>query len=715
MTDTPRPFAELTRTVKSWSVGTLAVLLSLSATLGSLAEPNSPSFRRIHTVELAGLSSNARRLTAEILSCDQQGKTLAFTDSINQAVGFLDLEDPTNPKLTRVVECYGEPTSVVHWNDSVLVTVDQGALSGSLLVIDPKSGNIQKSLRLDGQPDCIATSPDKKYVVVAIENESPDKHPDGVPGSVIVFETSPILSEWSAKSVTLTGLADKNPEDPEPEFIAVNHGNLAAVTLQENNHIVLIDLPTASVKDHFSCGSVLFENADLSYDKRILFNQSQADVPREPDAVCWTPYGLATADEGDFEGGTRSLSLWSEQGQLLFSSGQDLSRIAANRGHFPDHRSHKRGVEPEGVCSARFSGEDYLFVGLEWANLLAIYGFKNGLPVFLQGLPVGEGPEGILAIPQRGLLVVASEVDRGPGSLGSVLTIFEHQNRAPQQQLSSRGLGWSGLSGLTSDPDDPSVFYSVNDKILKPSQIFKIKVDARGQSIESSVALSQRDGHPAELDLEGIAKSSRGGYWLVSEGSKKKPNLLLRANERGQIVEEYHLPLDVQKKRNKKGFEGVAELGPYVYVAFQGSWNPEKPQTTLIGRFHVLNKTWSFSSYPLESGCGLHGLASLGEQELAVLERDKLPGQAAQTKKVYRVSTDDWETSPRKKTLLIDLIGVYRELNIPIPDKPEGVAVDKAGQIWIINDNDGIKSSPGETNLIQISSKRLQKDKTFSD
>ena len=52
------------------------------------------------------------------------------------------------------------------------------------------------------------------------------------------------------------------PDDPEPEYVSINHFNVAAVTLQENNHIVLVHLPTARVIHDFSAGAVNLDNVD---------------------------------------------------------------------------------------------------------------------------------------------------------------------------------------------------------------------------------------------------------------------------------------------------------------------------------------------------------------------------------------------------------------------------------------------------------------------
>ena len=54
--------------------------------------------------------------------------------------------------------------------------------------------------------------------------------------------------------VGLTGLSAYAPEDPEPEFVDINDRNEAVVTLQENNHMVIVDLPTLTVIQHFEHG-----------------------------------------------------------------------------------------------------------------------------------------------------------------------------------------------------------------------------------------------------------------------------------------------------------------------------------------------------------------------------------------------------------------------------------------------------------------------------
>ena len=66
----------------------------------------------------------------------------------------------------------------------------------------------------------------------------------------------------AARLVQVIGLAAVAPDDPEPEFVDVNSANVAAVTLQENNEVVLIDLASGRVTGHFSAGAVDLEKID---------------------------------------------------------------------------------------------------------------------------------------------------------------------------------------------------------------------------------------------------------------------------------------------------------------------------------------------------------------------------------------------------------------------------------------------------------------------
>lgn len=117
--------------------------------------------------------------------------------------------------------------------------------------------------------------------------------------------------------------------------------------------------------------------------------------------------------------GARSFSIWNgNTGMQLFDSKNELEQKAVLAGYYDDDRSDSKGVEPEGIAIGKVGKRLLVFVGMERADAVAIYDVTNPLlPVFLQILPTGDAPEGILFIGakespnKRSLLVVSSEND----------------------------------------------------------------------------------------------------------------------------------------------------------------------------------------------------------------------------------------------------------------------------------------------------------------
>ena len=71
--------------------------------------------------------------------------------------------------------------------------------------------------------------------------------PQAPAGFLTVLELTGPPGTWVPQNVDLTGLALYQGGDPEPEFVDVNRRNEAVVTLQENNHVVIVDLATRSL------------------------------------------------------------------------------------------------------------------------------------------------------------------------------------------------------------------------------------------------------------------------------------------------------------------------------------------------------------------------------------------------------------------------------------------------------------------------------------
>lgn len=729
---------------------------------------NSKNFVRIatfNTCEQIDANCNADDETvAEIVAASSDGNTLIYTDSELEQLGFVDITDPASPKAAGVVALSGEPTSVSVKGAYALAGVNTSAdyinTSGHLAVIDIATQSVVHSIDLGGQPDSVAVSPDGNYAAIAIENERDEDLGEGVPPQmpagflVIVDMSSDDMAQWTATTVDMVGMSDLYANDPEPEYVDINSDNLAVVTLQENNHIALVDLSSGEITHHFSAGSQSLEKIDTEEEEPALISltDAQADVLREPDGVSWinNEY-FATADEGDLDGGSRGFTVYNLEGEVVYNSQSDLDHLAVRFGHYPDARSGNKGNEPENAEVGIYDDQRFMFIASERANLVHVYNAAQAQsPVYKQSLPAGVGPEGVLAIGSRNLLIAASEKDDRGDKMRAGLNIYayaEQDSTYPSIQSADRAdqtpIPWSALSGLAVDTSDDNIVYSVEDSFYQRSRIFKIDTATLpallseeilitdASNVLKDLLVAQAGTYDTEalvnadttvnLDLEGVATSSEGGFWLVSEGAGTigdldrpvtSPNLLIKVNEQGQLTDAQLLPTALNDKQLRFGFEGVTEYMGKVYVAHQRAWDgDDEPRISI---FNTDDNSWSHIFYPLDAASsqnggwvGLSDIVSLGDDEFAVLERDNQGGPDASIKRIYKIdlsALSEGETAT--KTLVRDLIneGDLAAAGGNIAEKVEGLAVDSQGNAWVVNDNDGVDDNSGETQLLKIDS-----------
>jgi len=290
-------------------------------------------------------------------------------------------------------------------------------------------------------------------------------------------------------------------QDLEPEYIALSSkARKAYVSLQEANSIAVFDLKKKRLLEVFSLGtkdhSLPGNGLDAS-DRDDAINIANWPVHGlyMPDAIAsFKARGknyIATANEGDDRGedvrikdltldptafpdaaslqedenigrlqvssidgdidmdgdydtlhpyGSRSFSIWTTRGELVFDSGDDFERVTAedypynfnssNDDNDPESRSDAKGPEPETVEIGRVGKHLYAFVGLERVGGIMVYNITKPKASYLveyinnrdfiadpQINEAGDlGPEGIEFIPggysptRKPLLVVANEV-----------------------------------------------------------------------------------------------------------------------------------------------------------------------------------------------------------------------------------------------------------------------------------------------------------------
>lgn len=704
-------------------------LMVAAASAGAHAD----AFNRIasfSTVKNLPAGKDLREETsAEIIAVSEDGKTLVYSDSPLEGIGFIDISDADSPKPAGFFKLDGEPTSVAIAGDYVLTGVNTSQSyikpTGYLAAIDMDDKKIATSCDLGGQPDSVAVSKDEKFVAVAIENERDEDLNDGalpqLPAGFLVI--APLKDGKpdcdNMRRVEMTGLAEIGGSDPEPEFVDFNDNNEIVVTLQENNHLVVVDAKTGKVVNHFSAGAVDLKDVDLKKDRALTFDKVQEARLREPDAVKWLDNDrFVTANEGDMNGGARGFTIFHKDGRVLFESGASFEHEVIMAGHYPEKRSGKKGNEPEGLTVGTFGDTTYIFVMSERGGAIGVYRDTGADPEFLQLLPSGIGPESAVAIPSRNLLVSANEKDliedKGPRSHVMIYKLDDDAATYPQivsgRNAAGQPIGWGALSGLAADAKEPGKLYAVNDSFYS-NQPTIFTIDAKQTPAKITHAMTvTRDGKPAEkLDLEGIVQDGKGGFWLASEGKTKKnvPHAIYHVGSNGEIDQTLNFPEALLKNEKRFGAEGITMIGDSLWIAIQRQWKDDPENTVKLVSYNLKTNTWGAVRYPTEAAStGWVGLSEITayDDDVYIIERDNQIGDNAKIKRLYKVEMDDLKPAPIggelpvvKKELVRDFIPDLKAANGYVTDKIEGFTVDADGKGYAVTDNDGVDDSSGET------------------
>ncbi|CAM3282059.1 esterase-like activity of phytase family protein [Paracoccus nototheniae] len=707
-----------------------ALLTSAIALATAMPALSDTTFNRIAAFatpdNMAAGEDRARPTSAEIISASEDGNTVVYSDSPLGVLGFLDITDPTAPKPLGNVAMEGEPTTAVIIGNRVFVGVDTSASftdpSGQLRVLDLDSHAVLASCDLGGQPDSVARSPDGSFLAVAIENQRDEDLNDGalpqMPAGYVVKlpVTNGELDCDGQQRIEMTGLAEIGADDPESEYVDINEAGEIVVTLQENNHIVVIGADGA-VASHFSAGTVSLEGVDAKDDGALTFTDRLSDLPREPDAVKWIDADhFATANEGDYEGGSRGWTIFNRDGTVVYDSGNSFEHAVIAAGHYPDKRSDAKGVEPESIEVATFDGTPYVFVVSERGSIIGVYDVTDlTAPRLTQLLPSGISPEGIVALPARNLLVTANEADLGEdgGARAHVMLFQAGDAPAAYPMLTSEGademIGWGALSGLAAG-DAPGQLFAVSDSVYGAHPaIYTIDATQTPARITAKTVVT-RNGDPAQkLDLEGIAPDGQGGFWLASDGRSDRliPHAIYHVDGTGEIQAEIGLPADLLAHETRSGFEGIALQGDRLWMAVQREWGDDPEGQVKLVSYDLDSEEWGAVAYPLEpAGEGWMGLSeiTIDGDWAYVIERDNLIGAAAVVKKLFRVPLADLAPVALGQTLPVvtkeevrDLIPDLQSQGGYVVDKVEGFAIDAGGEGWMVTDNDGVDDSSGET------------------
>lgn len=751
------------RLARPLAVGASLALVAALTPSSVAAGPDEPrgeradgrSFHRLATLPAYANTSRDQQSVAEISTVTADGTTVVYTDAASRGIGFVDITDPEQPTPDGFVDVPGEPTSVYATQDRLLVVVDTSQSftdpSGVVIVLDPRTREELGRLDLGGQPDSIDVTKGGERAFIAMENQRDEEAGDGgLPqepaGDLAMIDLTRDVADLGVEHIDLTGLAGiDTPQDPEPEYVKVSpDGSQVALTLQENNAVVILDAETGEVRNHFSAGSVALEGVDDDDDGDLRLDGSTDSAPREPDAIAWVDdEHVATANEGDWKGGTRGWTIFdAATGAVTWDAGTAFEDLAQRYGQYPGHRAGKKGTEPEGIAVATYDGTPYAFVGSERGNVVAVYDVSDPSdPVFTQLVPSTVGPEGLLPIPDRDLLVISSEEDSAEDLVRGTVQIHRLQDgpassptlkSAAARAADSGGregapITWWALGALSAVPGDDDAVYAAPDDALDPSRIYTIDTAPQrdgGPALITDQLFLTRDGEPVGYGVEGLWADEDGSFWLAVEGTAvdgggSQGNRLVHVDATGAVTEEVDLPADVARGLGGQGFEGVTGYGSgddaVLYAAVQRAASTDPEGVTRIGRYTVATGEWEWFGYQLGSTdvegdwIGLSEITAVDEDTVAVIERDKLGGPDARLKAVYAVDLPQGGGAHGGASLpvldkepAVDVLPRLHALNGWTQEKLEGLTIAGNGHLYAVTDNDGVEDANGETIFLDL-------------
>ena len=692
---------------------------------------------------------------AEISTVTPDGNTLIYTDAAAKRIGFLDIRDPAKPvgkgtlSLVELGHADDQPTSVAAVGEFVLVVVDTtggdyAKPSGRVDVVRVADRQRVRSIDLGGQPDSIAVSKDGSFAAIAMENQRdeeftpPGKEEGDLPqpptGFVQLLDLRGAPDAWTPRKVEFDVEAARaagldTPEDLEPEYVSINSRGQVAVTLQENNGIAVIDGRTGTVQKLFSAGSVAVDGIDVKEDGTVDQTGSIPETPREPDAIGWIGDDhLATANEGDWKGGTRGWTVFdAATGAVVWDAGNTVEQLAVRTGLHIESRAESKGPEPEGLAITEIGGKPTALIASERSNFVAVYDVSDPkAPVFRQLLPTTPGPEGVLPIPARDLLVISSEADDAEARVRASVNVYGYGDQYAKSagtppfpsivsgDVDGAPIPWGALGALSADPADGNRLITSTDVAYGPSRILGIDVAQTPALIDTQVPITE-DGKPVTLDVEGVAARPDGGWVLAVEGEEGPGNQLVFVKSDGTIENRVSLPADVAGGLGSQGLEGVAVDGNNVWVALQREVKSDPKGVVRLGRFTPADDKWEWFGYRLESTTAEGDWIGLSEIQvhdgsLLVLERDKLNGPDARVKAIYRVQLPEGgeafepDDGPKvlPKTLARNLLPDLQATRGYVQEKVEGFAIAGNGKLYVVTDNDGLDDANGETVFLDL-------------
>jgi len=234
---------------------------------------------------------------------------------------------------------------------------------------------------LDIEPEYIAVSGDYAYVTLQ-ENNAIAK--------INISGTTPTLE--LVKSLGAKDYSSENTIDIEEEGLTLlkNYQGLYGLYMPDSiatytvgNNTYLVTANEGDGREYLNSSDEIIFADEAKISKLDLADSIASEYTSQNDLKVVTDMGKNS--DGKYEKlyalGARSFSIWDNKGELVFDSGDTISKLTAkfmptlfNQDNgVKDGRSGNKGVEPEALTVGKIGSKTYAFIGLERQNAIVVY------------------------------------------------------------------------------------------------------------------------------------------------------------------------------------------------------------------------------------------------------------------------------------------------------------------------------------------------------
>jgi len=286
-----------------------------------------------------------------------------FVNLQKDKITIIDLSAPSVPDSIGSIDLapYGTLALNVAVKNSLVAVATQGPTKqdSGLVIIFDTNGVYINDITVGPAPGMLSFTPNGRYIVVANEGVPTDDYLNDPEGSISIIDllngpSSPLVNHidfsdyniGSVKessfpsSVHVYGPGASRAQDLEPEFVAIgSNGEKAYVSLQENNTVLVLDIPMGTIDTLFFLG---YKDHSMAGNELDASDQDgAANILSWPVYGMYQPDGMAAFSKGGMdyfitanEGAARKYSAFNEEKRVsnLLLDTNDFSNISYLQG-----------------------------------------------------------------------------------------------------------------------------------------------------------------------------------------------------------------------------------------------------------------------------------------------------------------------------------------------------------------------------------------------